>query len=620
MARTKTVKTNGTQPGSKVPGAVVGHMVHFSDAWLHPVVIVATPPPQQTGQVEATVDPSVTFLRARLRRWAVSCREFPNCLIGPSSGLGPLPAHGPISVFLCRRGREALASGFDLADGTRLSLICACLPPGFEGLAAKDTGSLDVLAETGPPMPASPSRAQRADLVRAFAVLSGHVEETIRAYFERDCLSDDALRRIAMSQENEESLDRLLETPNDRSVLRKTFESSAETKALCHCDLKCDEDGRVELLLSSETIWTKAPVPEAWRKRLRSRRVEYGGMLRESWHGKGQPADGQPVRYSKWDYMSLESLLGSNPSDPLASIFDSIRPLFKQAYLIVGRTAIRVPGESCDINPACEARKHCPLFWETDSKRTTWRHRLSGIDLIVADPFPAFDRHRFHLILTAAAMAHRQAAVDSLEDAALRGLPSLNQREQKRLLRSLFDRCVAMEDPRQKGAAFERFTDGLLRLVPGWIVGRRNARDLAGTKEIDVTVFVEPSVPKARYWYRVFGAKVFIECKNYPEGLPAKIKNRSPVERLKDRMRRSGVRLGFLLNTGNVPPLLWREAEGTADSDTLIVVLDGSHVRAMIESPGDIEFRLKQRVSDADAGLSPEMASARRGRRRRRSR
>jgi hypothetical protein len=500
--------------GTLVPEAIGGYVLHVAGVWRCPLAVIELPPRTNGKRRQARFHPTLSCLEPRMKK---RCPRLRKCLMDTAQSQRSITGSG-ISVLACSSACERLVSSFLLPDGTRVSTVCACLPRGFQHVAEGLDGSLADIAKITSCVSAKPSKADRARIVRAFDAIVRHIQDSTRAFVERDSLSDAALETGVVRQETEEILDRLLETPEDRFVLRAVFEGSHETKALCHFDLKCHGNGDADLVPSPETIWRKQPVPGHWVASLKRRKLVYKGVLRESWHGKGPPAADRPDRYSRWDYPSLAGLRRDcAKDDPLIRIVTGTGKLSGQARLILGRLATRVPADSCDINPWCEAKGTCSLFWEKNHNSLPWRHRLTGIELILTDPFPMFDPHRFHIILAAGAMAHRHAIMEQLEDAALRGLPSLTHQEQKQLLRSLLDRCIVNEDARQKGAAFERFTDGLFRLVPGWIVGRRNAKDLAGTKEIDVTVYVEPSMPETRYWHTVFGTKIFIECKNYPK-------------------------------------------------------------------------------------------------------
>jgi hypothetical protein len=197
----------------------------------------------------------------------------------------------------------------------------------------------------------------------------------------------------------------------------------------------------------------------------------------------------------------------------------------------------------------------------------------------------------------------------------VRGLPRLSRRDQRQFLRFVFDECRVMDDSRQKGEAFERLSDAIIGLVPGWTPGRRNQR--TETNELDLTVFVESSVPTARYWSEQFGPTIVVECKNYPDVLPEELgkgpRKANPVVKLQGILRRTKARLGILINTGKIDEDLWHRARRTCATNRLVVLFDWRDVTTIIENPADAEEYFKFRVSNAAIGVIPPIVKINKG-------
>lgn len=620
-------KKRSRTTGHGLPDLAEAQMIHLSAAWRLPMAVaVSRQPPRRSGPMESFA-PSLPVIQKCMSSWGVSCSGFPTCFRNAAAHMPDSYVTDELYWDLCCKKKTVVGMPLVFSGHSGGHLLCGCLPAALKGAQLPDRSPpLPQLAEAICQVACAPP-GDGARFATALVAVRRQVQEVIRNALDCDDLVEAVSKTSAQCDSALRLMNQLLEIPDHRRALREALSSIGNVLALCRLSPLCDGAGEATLACRWAATWDrKGGGLELARKR-RFPEIRFGGPLSEGWRIAGPPSDsGWQAEDSgdySWDWRSLDEVGDPDPFAPmLRAIRLAAKGMPRRAWLTVGMLGRPVP-RSCDIDPDCQAWRSgtgCSLFSRSPGKGLPHRRRLETIDLIITRDSPVFDMPSMLLVQTAARLAQRQLDTDELEAAALRGLPSLPQADQRYYLRYLLDRCTAVEDSQQKGAAFERLMDGLFGLVPGWFPGRRNTKDLAITKEFDLTVFVEPSSPSARYWFDVFGPKFLVECKNYPAGLPKRIKRKSPVAKLIGRLADSRLTLGFLVNTGTVPKSLWEEAEATAMSENLVVVLEREDLEALIDTPGDIEFYLKQWVSDAAVGISPDLSARSQTRRRLRRR
>jgi hypothetical protein len=464
--------------------------------------------------------------------------------------------------------------------------------------------------------------AERKAVLGAFMNLGGLAANVLACATSADAIE-------AQSNALSRGLQRFFDDPENEETCCEALSGFMQVKALAHLEVGCDAAGSGHL----ELKW--------FARRLRGRLVK---LKREAVSRFTKPVPLTGAVLQRWhrclpsftfDSANLPLVPPSakrdgtrREEDALARYHRGFLKYTRQCKLVViGRLGVDVARGSCDLNPHCEFKTSCRLFLDEcvrvekekcaacpirlqcrlqDPKRLLpkawpgpWRRRMAAVDLLFMEGAPV-DRAAQAGLIQAASLVNSQRIVQrQLEESLLRALPGLPQREQRAVLRRLFDRCRAIEDPQRKGAAFEQLATGILRLVPGWMPSRRNLH--TPENELDFAVFVEPAIPAAQYWFSIFGPKILIECKNYPYGLPTRLgrKRENPVIKLYSLLRRSHTKLALLLNTGGLADSFRPKAQRMARPDRLVVLFDGAELARLIDSPGDAEDFFKQRVSDA---------------------
>jgi len=264
----------------------------------------------------------------------------------------------------------------------------------------------------------------------------------------------------------------------------------------------------------------------------------------------------------------------------------------------------KVALNSCDIDPHCEHKYQCSLFAHREApmvNTSRWRWRLAAVDIMLTEDFNVEDRTRMNIVRITSLLNQLKGEKLKLQKLALRGLPTLEIRTQRSYLRFLLDQYKAEEDTQLKGRVFEQLAGAIVALVPGWYPGS-NGNLRTEDNELDLVIFVEPSEERAKYWFKTFGAKIIVECKNHELLHSASSRTGgiiiSPVRKLYKVLERTKAKLGLILNTGAISKELYKEAYRLSTDDASVVLINEEDLRVIIDSPGDAEKFFKEKVSN----------------------
>ncbi len=532
---------------------------------------------------------------ARLRNLTnTGCRRFPTCLVQKAGDVCRKIRPGvPTRFVACPahpRDRVILLSPFQLAGDIRCCLACACLPRAFSSV---DPSNLPVKTsqhwEVIPPWESS-GRRNTNNFLREMLVVRQHVIDVSATFrscneFAGACVAkNESLNQVLRLSQS------LVESPEDDSAFLQALFSFPSVHAVAHLEAVCNRRGGGSLRHRWLMHRGNGFKPERAIRTVGD--VEFRGILLDGWNpvASGAACDADRV----------ESLIASN--DPLGKYFKMFRSEIEGcSFVIIGRLTRDVTQDCCYARPDCTWFKGCSLHHDPtlprDSKLYPWRKRIMAVDLLFAREPSITDKARMMLIQTVSLLRTQRLEREALEGDIVRGLPRLSREEQALHLRRLFYRYRAVRDAQQKGALFEQLTRGLLSLVPGWIDA--GMRLDTPTNEFDLIFRVESQVSGAQYWRDAAITRIIIECKNYPQGLPAG----NYVQKLRANLARSGAQLGLLLNTGDIDRSLRVGASKCPRCGRWVVLLDGDDVERMAMNPGDIENFIKDRVQRAQMGV-----------------
>jgi hypothetical protein len=518
----------------------------------------------------------------------------------------------PLTGVACPKG-TVMAAPFSLPGNQLYLLLVGCQLPALAGTRV-DTDPTPSLAAT--PRFARPLCDQKPSAVRNAVLGLRRDVRAILEVFEKARQFDVEVVRYPRSvREISRAAASFLDDPDSEETLIKPFRHRPDVRAVAHLEVRCDWHGRG--LLRHRWFAARSDGQDLHRisrRRLNPPDFELDGALWESWDAERSDR--------ACDFYGLEGLKSDPSQDSLKQYVEAIERYIKPCtFVVIGRLGRNIARGSCDIDPHCVHRvgNQCRLMIrerEDLAAQRGWRKRLEAVDLVFVDRASPEDEAFMAMVQTVSLFRSISLEQADFERVWLPALPSFPQKEQRRHLCRLLDRCRAMPDAQSKGAAFERLACGLLRLVPGWLPGEPNRRTEGN--ELDITILVEPANEKARYWFEIFGPKILVECKNYPDQpLGAKVKGQSPVRKLLNNMKKGNVHLGLLLCTGEISKALWQQAQQSFQSDRLVVLLDGRRVQALAEDPGDMEAMMKQWVSDAAIGVFTVLQPGRRRRKKR---
>ena len=633
-----------------IPDVVGDLLLCVADAWRVPMAVAEiVSSGTRTGQPRFLPD------TARLGpRLGISCKAFPDCFDAAVKRARAAPARAETFVAPCPRkpGRVALLTGFVLPDNVHCFLVCGCLDSKLAAVRPVAASSPKASFITLPSGRAAATIAP-GDLASLLGAVRRRTEELTTTFREREWYRRTSLRHRDDLDALRNGAASLLEDPNGESAFFGALGGFPELKAIGHLEASCDGHGQGVL----RDKWFAARKGDTFERLSRSttgtRKIDVPlvGHLWDRWHRclPGYLYDADAVGVLR------------RGGQPLKKYIDALAKYIGDAdFVSIGRLGKRVARGSCDINPHCERKHSCRLFVQEcdhpDAKKCPpcelnqscrllvqdctkpdpkkcpkckrkatcyfdagkgalpngwpgpWRLRLVAVDLLFVKSPLSESKAWTALQQTSSLLRSLQREKDDFEDSLLTGLPQLPERQQRYYLRYLLDHCRAMPNGYEKGVAFERLTNGLLRLVAGWFPGKRRTRTRTPDNELDLTVLVEPAIREAKYWFDIFGPKIFVECKNQPKRLSLatyKKKRISPVKKLRDAMRAKGVKLGLLLNTGHIQDKFWEEArkpDPPKTPETLVVLFDGADLNRIIDCPRDATAYFKQKVSDAAIG------------------
>jgi len=395
------------------------------------------------------------------------------------------------------------------------------------------------------------------------------------------------------------AFEKLLENPDSFTLLQDVFSKLRGFQALAHLDVVCDKRGDGSLI-------HKCIVYSLGRT------LKYVG---KSQSGLPDLAFEKVLTRSEnlfaTDNCEMRQITKKDPLHLYVTKFDKsidVGPL-----VLMGKSSREIPYGSCDIDPYCKARSTCKLLTRKpveQGNKTKRLYRSVALDLLFLKECSDPESHMapMMLIQMSSLFMHMKGQQTDLEDLLLKASSYLPYDVQRHYYRYFLDRCLAMKDTDQKGSAFERLTRGLLQTVPCWSIGdgRKFVRNKEKANEIDLAISVHLGKPESEYWYREFGPRIMIECKNYPGLLPEKNKEGiSYVKKFHTILKRSRVKLGILMNTGRIHDNLWTEAQRTYTTEALVVLFDGRDVFGIIDSPGDAATYIRENIADAKMGVIP---------------
>lgn len=490
----------------------------------------------------------------------------------------------------CPDEHVILVAPFLLPGYRHGAVVCGCLPLSFLPLNRHVVKGIDAQDRLRPPI--SDASAPEA-LAVSFHSLRKQVEAFARTFIHWNELVDAADESQRSMASILKGLSSFLSSPDNRGGFLHALAALENIRAIGHLDVVCDRQGHRLLRHRWFAVCKPAPpelISKSGEKTVKD--LQLGGVIRDRWDLSRTGHD-----------CDLDLLVELERSDPVKRYAHAFREYLKGCkYVMIGRTGRKVAANTCDLNAQCEFRRECPLFVDepaTSGTTSRWRRRMVAIDLVFPDSSLPDDKVRLALLQMASLYRSLRTERELLEEITLRGLPQLGEKDQRHLLRYFFEHCKAMEDSQEKGAAFERLMLGLFSLVPGWMPGERGLH--TRENELDLTILVEPAVAAAKFWFKVFGPNIVVECKNYPNVLKTERNENGEdqVEKFRSIMEKANVKLGLLVNTGRITKPLKDKAVELSRPDRLLVVLDGSSLSHLIDNPKDIEYSLKRWVANA---------------------
>lgn len=588
------------------------NLLRTSALWACPVAIVEVRGgASRTKQAGLFAPPSDVLCRVLGSVSGWSCGGFPTCFTWAANEGKRRSDRKGLFALTCPKRKCLLVRRLNVPERFGLRLVCGCLPSSTIDSKFESTRHSSESLSDPSILAGKLSEHSRSQIEACFVDLAGDVEKVLSALWDSLRLADEGRRKSARIESAFEGLIRLLDKPLDARIIQEAVCTLQDVLLLGHLKAQCDFRGNASLCPQWVTSLNikNGEDRKSWKKV----RVSLKGILLKGWS--------EPKNNNIRDWFPYSEM--KERRDPLLELIQSaVKKVPKGAWVVVGWSSNEVGESSCDVDPQCQYVRSCELMAsESHQNRNQSLRRLHAIDVMILPGIPILEgRASLAFLQVATRLSLLSDEVTSAEDLALRGLASLSEYDQRRYLRSLFERCKLIRERQQKGKAFERFASGLLGLVPGWRLSGVNVTDFSLTKEFDSTIFIEPASPVAKYWYDRFGPMIVVECKNYPDvKKPLKAihvvraqtsKHISPVAKLRQRMRESGIKLSFLVTSGIFHEDLWKEVGQTERSrgeepGRLVVLLDQTDILRMIDNPGDIERHLKERVSLAEARLCP---------------
>jgi hypothetical protein len=586
----KKMPENPPAPKCEWPSELIGLLLTIAEGWRVPVAVIRLP----ENSSYSSPSPSPNVLRRQLE---IQCPHFSDCFKATVCTQSKRWRDCKCLYSAnCPNNQTIIAAPFLLPGNSHCAILCGCLSTEFQSLDGQEESGLNGREPLRMPV----LNAQPPNCPETLAVKLHSLRQQIGGIARTFANHESLVESVDLSQRGMasilESSGSLLDSPNSDETFLRALGALGNIRAIGHLEVNCDRQGNGLLrhrwfaLCGSEPL---RRISKSGEKTIADLKLE--GVLSDRWD--------LSCRGYRCDSNLLSELDASDPLKRYSKAF--YKYLDSCQYVMIGRLGRNVARNTCDVNAQCEFRQECRLFAKEpkNGKATPWRRRMLAVDLVFLDSALPDDKARTSLLQMASQFRCLRAETETLEGTALRALPRLRGRDQRHLLRYLFEQYRAMEDSQQKGAAFERFALGLFSLVPGWLPSDRGLR--TSENELDLTFLVEPAVPAAKYWFNIFGPKIIVECKNYPNGLETKSGAANQVMKLRRIMKQARVRLGLLVNTGTIAETLRVEAVEQSTPDSLIVPLDGSNLNELIDNPQDIEYTLKEWVSNAAIGVNP---------------